>query len=116
MQALPRLKLLALSAFLVLSGPLFFMLTNPDSLPLGFFVLPFLWVFSCLFTLSWLTLRNRPSINKKKLIIVCVLVATSPVLLLVFQSIHQLIIRDVVIMLGLVSLAVVYVVRADFIK
>lgn len=43
-------------------------------------------------------------------------IASIPVLLALFQSIHQLSIRDVLLSVGLVMLAALYMLRADFIK
>ena len=44
------------------------------------------------------------------------IIASVPVLLAVFQSIHQLSIRDVLLSVGLVVLAAVYMLRADFMR
>ncbi len=101
---------------LFMAGPLFMAFTNPESLPLPLLVLPFMWLFSCLFITVWLVLSKKPTIQRKQIAIVSGLVATIPVLLIVFQSIHLLSIRDVVISVGLALLASGYVLRADFIK
>jgi len=111
-----KLSHLALLAALYLSGPLFFALTDPGSLPLPLLVLPFIWLFSVLFTTSWLILSRREGVHKKQAVLVSGAVASIPVLLAVFQSIHQLSIRDVLLSIGLVVLAAIYMLRADFIK
>ncbi len=42
--------------------------------------------------------------------------ASLPVLLLVFQSVHQLTIRDVLVSVSLLAFAIFYISRADFIR
>jgi hypothetical protein len=101
---------------LFIAGPIFFMTTNPESLPLPLLVLPFIWLFAVLFTVAWLLLGTKESIQRKKAVLIAGSVATIPVLLAVFQSIHQLSVRDVLLSVGLVMLAAVYMLRADFIK
>lgn len=101
---------------LYLSGPLFFMATNPESLPLVMLVIPFVWLFVCLFVTTQLVLRNRKQANKRQTVMVSGVVASIPVLLALFQSIHQLSIRDVLLSVGLVVLLAIYMLRADFIK
>lgn len=103
-------------AGLYVSGPLFFALTNPENLPLPLLVLPFMWLFAVLFLSSWFILSRRKFIRKKQVVLVSGVVACIPVLLAVFQSIHQLSIRDVLLSVGLVVLAALYMLRADFIK
>lgn len=97
-------------------GPLFFITTNPESLPLPLLVLPFLWIFAVLFITSWLVLSRRQGIHKKQVVMISGCIASIPVLLAVFQSIHQLSVRDVLLSIGLVVLAAIYMLRADFIK
>lgn len=101
---------------LYLSGPLFLISTNPDRLPLPLLVLPFLWLFACLFVGTWLILRRQKGVTKKQAVLVAGVIASIPVLLTIFQSIHQLSIRDVLLSVGLVVLAAIYMLRADFIK
>lgn len=100
---------------LYLSGPAFILLTKPQDLPLPILVFPFIWLFVVLFVSVWLLFRTR-QLPRKQIVLVSGIVATTLVLLAVFQSIHQLTIRDVLLSLGLVSLAAVYMLRADFIK
>ena len=110
------LKKYALIVALYAAGPIFFMSTNPESLPLPLLVLPFIWLFAVLFTATWLLLSASESIQRKKAVMIAGCVASIPVLLAVFQSIHQLSVRDVLLSVGLVLLAAVYMLRADFIK
>lgn len=101
---------------LYIAGPLFFITTDPKSLPLPLLVIPFLWIFAVLFVTTWIILSKKPDIHKKQVAMISGCVASIPVLLAVFQSIHQLSIRDVLLSVGLVVLAAIYMLRADFIK
>jgi hypothetical protein len=97
-------------------GPLFIVLTNPQNLPLPLLVLPFLWLFTVLFITTSILVRRRKSVTKRQAVITAGIVASIPVLLAIFQSIHQLSIKDVLLSTGLVLLAAWYVLRADFIR
>jgi hypothetical protein len=98
------------------AGPLFFILTDPEKIPLPLLILPFLWLFAVVFVSTKLVLRYRTSATPKQVTIVANLLACLLVLLLVFQSIHQLTIRDVFISLAIIGIAAVYLLRADFIS
>ena len=65
---------------------------------------------------AWLLLQRRKGVSRRQAAMVAGVVASIPVLLTIFQSIHQLSIRDVFLSVGLVVLAAVYMLRADFIK
>jgi len=101
---------------LYLFGPVFLVTTDPSRLPLVLLVVPFLWLFAVLSVTTWLILKNRPSVTRKQAVLVSGVMATIPVLLAIFQSIHQLSLRDVLLSTGLVLLAAVYMLRADFIR
>ena len=101
---------------LYLAGPLFIVLTNPQNLPLPLLVLPFLWLFTVLFVTTSILVRRRKTVTKRQAVITAGIVASIPVLLAIFQSIHQLSIKDVLLSTGLVLLAAWYVLRADFIR
>lgn len=92
------------------------MLTNPDNLPLPLLVLPFLWLFAVLFVTIRNLLGRMREVRARQAALIAGFGATLPVLLIVFQSIHQLSIRDVLLCLGLVGVAALYMLRADFIK
>lgn len=111
-----QIKRLLILVLLLAVGPVFMALTDPETLPLPLLVIPFLWLFTCLFVVMWLLLAKKLSLQRKQVVIVAGLVASIPVLLIVFQSINQLSIRDVIISIGLAVLASGYVLRADFIK
>jgi hypothetical protein len=102
------------SAYLI--GIIFFMLTNPDNIPIPLLVLPFLWLFAVVFMSARLLLRRYVTASKKQINIVASLLACLLVLLFVFQSIHQLTIRDVFISFAIISIAGLYLLRADFIQ
>lgn len=103
-------------AVLCLFGPLFILLTNPNNLPLPLLVVPFLWLFVTLFVGIRLLVGRLQNVYGRKSVLIAGFGATLPVLLIIFQSIHQLSIRDVLLSLGLVAVAAVYMLRADFIK
>jgi len=114
--SLERIKKYTGYVVLYLSGPVFIALTNPDTLPLPLLVLPFLWLFVVLFVTVRLYLGRLTRVNARQTALIAGFTATLPVLLVVFQSIHQLSIRDVLLSLGLVVVAAIYMLRADFIK
>lgn len=101
---------------LYIAGPLFIVLTNPRNLPLPLLVLPFLWLFTALFVTTSMLVKRRKDISKRQVVIIAGVVASIPVLLAIFQSIHQLSVKDVLLSSGLVLLAAWYVLRADFIR
>ena len=99
------------------AGILFFILTNPSHLPLVLLVLPFMWLFTVIFWSVWLLAGLSKTLNPvRRRILVAGATAMLPSLLLVFQSIHQLTGRDVLLTVAFIGLAVFYVSRADFIK
>lgn len=108
-------KLGALSA-LYIFGPLLFMLTDPNSLPLPLLILPFIWLFAVLYVSVHLLLKLKTGATKKQSQITAALCASLIVLLAVFQSIHQLSVRDVAISVAIIGIAALYLLRADFIK
>ena len=112
-----RLWLGIVSLYLAL--PLFIMNTNPERLPLPLLLVPFLLFFAGLFVAIYF-LGSRVSLlkglEKRRQFAVSALLAAIPLLLLVFQSLHQLTIRDVLISLGLVIATAFYISRADFLR
>lgn len=106
-------KKIILLSLLYLFGPVFFIVTEPNSLPLPVLVLPFVWLFTVLLVTLQLLLR-RKGMAKKRRTIFSLAVSVFVVLLAVFQSIHQLTISDVLLSVGLVVVLGVYLARADF--
>lgn len=109
-------KKYGLLGLLYISGPLFVVTTNPHNLPLPLLVLPFLWLFTVLFVTTSLLIKRRQNISKRQMVITAGVIASIPVLLAIFQSIHQLSLKDVLLSTSLVLLAAWYVLRADFIR
>jgi hypothetical protein len=105
-----------LTGLLFIIGPVFLLTTDPNALPLPLLVVPFIWLFSSLFVASWMLLSRKDNISRRQVALVAGIIASVPVLLAVFQSIHQLSIRDVLLSVGLVVLAAVYMLRADFMR
>ncbi len=97
-------------------GPLFILTTNPEQLPLPLLVVPFIWLFGILFYSAKQLLKRFSSLSDKQSLIISGMTAALPVLLLLFQSIHQLTAKDVLLSVGLVGVAALYIFRADFIK
>lgn len=109
-------KIAALAVFYS-SGPLFLALTDPQQLPLPIILLPFVWLFLAIFVgVNGLVKMRVSGLVPKRRIVVAGVCATLPVLLVVFESIHQLTIKDVLIVFALVATMSFYVLRADFIK
>ena len=108
-------KIGAISGLYII-GPLFFMLTDPNNLPLPLLILPFIWLFAAIYVSVYLALKLKTSATRKQSQIISSLSASLVVLLCVFQSIHQLSIRDVAISLAIIGVAALYLLRADFIK
>jgi hypothetical protein len=77
-------------------------------------VLPYLWLF-ILFVLIQVNLFKYVLHRRitRKSYVVAGLLAAIPVLLIVLQSIHQLSIKDIVLVVGLVLLASFYLIRLD---
>ncbi|HSX45109.1 MAG TPA: hypothetical protein VLF39_03325 [Candidatus Saccharimonadales bacterium] len=96
-----------------LSLPLFIMFTNPDHLPLPLLIVPFMLLFIICYTSLRLILKP---ISWRKKMLISAAGASAPVLLLVFQSIHQLTFRDVLIVGSLIGVTTFYLSRADFIR
>jgi hypothetical protein len=104
-------------ALLYGSGPLFMSLTNPQRTPLALLMLPFLWAFSAIFVTCWLALGRVGALSRgRRRLLLSGMTAALPVLLLVLNSIHQLTIRDSLIVITILVLLTVYLSRADFLK
>ena len=95
---------------------LLLILTNPTELPLVLLVMPFALLFVSIYSTTKVILRHtRLKADRKRTTIVASAIAALPVLLFVFQSVHQLTIRDILVSIALVGAAVFYISRADFI-
>ncbi len=101
-------------ALLLLS---FVILTNPKNLALPLLIVPFLLTFLFVYKLVQFTLPNKSLLHSRRTrTILAGSIALVPVLLLMFQSIHQLTIRDVFVVVSLAGLTAFYVAKADFIQ
>ena len=109
------LKIAALACMCVF-GPVFFMTTDPSKLPLLLLIVPFAWSFSMLYLITYLLVTRNTKAGKRQARIISSLLASLVVLLMLFQSIHQLSVKDVLISIAIIGLAAVYLLRADFIK
>lgn len=102
---------------LVGGGFMFLSVTNPRQLPLPLLVLPFIWVFCLIFYAVWLATGRIAGLQKgRRRSILAGFSAALPVILLVFQSIHQLTIRDVILAISIVALVSFYMSRANFLR
>jgi phosphoglycerol transferase MdoB-like AlkP superfamily enzyme len=109
-----QLRRVVLVFALYISGPLFLLATNPRSLPIPLLILPYIWLFAvivCTFWLIYLILFHQQPSPKAQLNFG--LVALVPVLLAVLQSIHQLSVKDIILVLGFVLVAGFYITRLD---
>lgn len=101
-------KLIKLGLFyLFVAG--FFVLFNPDQLPLIFLLLPFILIFLTLYVTIVLVLRTFFSLRKRSEQLIAGSISIMPTLLLVIQSITQLTIRDVLLAISIVVVAVWYI-------
>jgi hypothetical protein len=109
-------KLVAL-ILLFAAGPLFVALTDPTHLPLPLVIIPFAWLFTVLYvSINFVIKAKWTSASQKRRYIIAGVGGALPVLLLVFESIHQLTARDFFIAAALVACISFYMARADFIK
>jgi low temperature requirement protein LtrA len=110
-----KYKKLALLPLLLLSLPVLLLATNPGTLPLPLLVLPFMLIFACIFVVAvMIANRINPNTGRRRVLINALLIAGGPVLLLVFQSLHQLSLRDVLITAALLAGCGFYISRIDF--
>ncbi len=100
---------------LYLSLPILLITTNPNRLPLPLIILPLLLLFLIIYDLSLKIVRRmQPALEKKKRVAASVLIATLPTLLVIFQSIQQLSIWDILLTVGLLAGFSLYLSKADF--
>lgn len=110
-----RIRQIILISLLFIGLILFISFTSPKTLPLPFLVLPFLALYTALFlSLKVIVTSYRARTRTKT--IVAGLLSSFPVLLLVFQSIHQLTMKDFLIIFGLITIIAFYLSRSEFIQ
>ncbi len=111
------LRKIALYALTYASLPLFLMLTSPRDLPIVALLVPFLLFFIILFFTFTILIRVFSSgVTVRKRRITAGAMAMFPVLLLLLQSIGQLSLRDVTIVIALMTIIVFYVMRSDIVR
>jgi hypothetical protein len=108
-------KILGLIA-LYCSLPILLVTTAPNTLPLPLLMVPFILLFITLFTTVVFASRHLSDgrTTRRRIYILSGMVAAAPVLLLVFQSLHQLSIIDVFITVTLLVGSGFYISRIDF--
>ena len=110
-----RRKQYAVVIGLLLVVILFISFTSPKKVPLPLLVFPFFALYVAVFLMMKLNM-TRKTASSKTIVITSGLVAAFPALLVIFQSIHQLTIKDVLIVFALVCVVAFYLARADFIE
>jgi hypothetical protein len=108
-----RFKRLKLSIhFIPLVSLIIFMsLTQPDALPLPLIVVPVILVFLSFYSLTLLILRlykNSPD-NDNSYKVIALIVGVIPAILLVLQSIGQLVLRDSLLLLSIGLMLSIYI-------
>lgn len=96
------------------SLPVLLLTTDPQKLPLPLLFLPIILVYaacalSVYLAFSWL----RPGMDNKKRRFIALFTGTLPTLLVILQTIQQLSIRDLLIVVILFALLVWYMQKAD---
>lgn len=91
-------------------------LTDPTRLPLPLIIVPFLLLFSLIYLLISSLLSTRSNMKGRRSVIISGVTALVPTLLIMFQSIHQLTARDVLVVIGLAAATAFYIAKADFIS
>jgi hypothetical protein len=103
---------------LVLYGGLFIFLssTDPSKLSVGWLIVPFVWMFGAFYYTVRLVMRLfalTPSKNPKKSRLTAVFIAAVPTLLLLLDSIDQLTLKDVLLIVALGTGALFYANRLN---
>ena len=109
------IRLIGVAGFVIL-GPLMLVVFSPAELPIYLLVVPFVWVFGVLFLAIKGILVHRTELGGRQVLLISLLVSSLPTLLIVLQSIQQLSVRDIVLLIGFTALGLVYLLRADFIR
>ena len=107
MANLYKKSIIKLLGFYLLVG-LFFLVFNPNNLPLIMYVVPFVLVFILIYQTTNLLLDVFFSFKPKQKRIIQLVISIMPVVMLVIQSITQLTLRDVVLCLAITTIMVWY--------
>ena len=94
------------------SATLFFLLigTNPTQLPSWLLVVPFILLFSAIWSISFSNFRSH-GLSRLRSVRLSLVLAGLPVSLLLLQSIGQLTVRDIMTILAFFALAYFYISR-----
>lgn len=95
-----KLIKVALYMLAIMGFPLFLLVTNPNNLPLVGMVLPFILLFITVFMTVRTLIVAFMSVSHKFVVTLSLIAALTVLLLAVFQSLHQLNARDVLIIIG----------------
>ena len=97
---------------------IFLFTTNPQALPAVLLLIPFVLLFSCVFSLVYWTsaLLSFGRINGKRRLMLSFCLALLPTLLLLLQSINQLTARDILIFSLFIFILVMYIFRINAVK
>ncbi len=106
----PGPKKLIVVSLLFLSFLLFLVTTNPIKLPVGWLILPFIWIFLIIFlSLSSLIVKKRARRYS-----LAATIAAAITLTLVLSSINQISAKDIALILTLTLLAIFYISKTSF--
>lgn len=95
--------------------PIFMTVTNPETLPLPLLTIPFILVFAALYmTVGLLLKKYFSNLRGKSPQAVALTLSGLPVLLIILQSIGQLSIRDLLIIVTLIVGLIFYFRKTDF--
>jgi len=94
---------------------IFLMSTNPQKISIGWLLLPFIWLFVALL---WTSLKLFKSLTgrfkPKRIMFMAVSAAALPTIGLLLDSINQLTVRDVTLLIGLALVGFFYASRISF--
>ncbi len=100
-------RILIYAAALYLPGLIFFASTSPQELPVGLYVLPFIYIFLCVYlTTRFVLIRLTKQQMYAKLL--PNVIATLVTLLLLLGSLQQLSVRDIFLVVAIGGLLVWY--------
>lgn len=110
-------KQIALPASLYFAFFVFLFATDPNKLPIGWLLLPFVLLFGAIFlTILYVQRlkRQKPSNSSTKGFATAAILAAIPTFLLLLDSINQLTLRDALIFIVFAIVALFYVRRMSF--
>ena len=113
---LKQVQKLIILLLIWVSLPIFLLSTNPERLNLIFLIVPYILLFVTLFSIAHMLLRIfAKEISKVKRRTMSAIFGFLPTLLLLLSSIGQLTVRDTALVLGLLTVVLLYLKRLDFI-